>query len=106
MTAMRKDVGASTREVFDWLRQHPVPAGPSRYTTEWKSRARELGGEAIPALVEALRTGDHEVQYAAVAALRELAVEAYASGYGDDLSYWVRLPSQRRAVRVWPEGLG
>ncbi len=103
MTAMKKDVGPSTQDVFEWLRQHPVPAGPSGYLTEWRSGARGLGGEAIPALVEALKTGIHDLQYAAVAALRELGVDAYASGYAKDLAFWVRLPSEGRPVKVWPE---
>jgi hypothetical protein len=100
--------GAAERSFTDvrrWLEDHPVPSGPSPEATRWKSEARDLGAEAVPALVESLRVEDEATRYAALMALRELGLEAYATGHGEQLSYLVTPPGQREPVRVAPERL-
>jgi hypothetical protein len=49
-----------------------------------------------------LRVEDEARRYAALMALRELGLEAYATGHSEDLSYWVAQPGQREPVRVAP----
>lgn len=99
---MTRAAERSPTDVRRWLHEHPVPSGPSLESARWKAEARKLGIEAVPGLLESLRAGDEATEYAALMVLRELGLEAYATGHGEELSYWVTPPGQREPVRIAP----
>ena len=87
-------------DIQAWLEDNPVPPAPGDAWNTWRASASRLGPDAVPALIEALRTASPVVQYGALIALRELGVEAWAEGYEPTLSYRVTVPGSVEQVVV------
>jgi hypothetical protein len=68
----------------------PLPPQDTDAWRDWKAAADSLGPQAGPALLEVLRRGTPDEQYAAVLALRLVGYEAWADGFGRQRSYRVR----------------
>ena len=68
----------------------PVPAADSPEWADWKMMGSSLGPAAAPTLLEAVRSGAPNEQYAAIVALRLVGYEAWADGFGRERTYRVR----------------
>jgi hypothetical protein len=69
----------------------------------WEERVRkELGADALPALVELLEIGSPSEEYAAMAAARVLGAEVWATDREPNLAWKVTLPGSRAASLIRP----
>lgn len=69
----------------------------------WEERVRtELGPAALPALIELLEIGSPGEQYAAMAAVRVLGAEVWATDREPNLAWKVTLPGARKARVIRP----
>jgi len=69
----------------------PVPPYPSAEGAAWDDRAKALGRNAYKYLLTFLLWGNTAEQYAALVALRALGYEAWGEGYGNEITYRVRM---------------
>ena len=79
----------SAQEVREFLSKL-VPTQDSADWATWKLAGSALGPDAAPFLLEFLRGGQPEEQYAAIVTLRLIGYEAWADGFGRDRIYRVR----------------
>ena len=68
----------------------PLPPPDTDAWRDWKTAAGALGPQAAPILLDVLRRGTPDEQYASVLALRLVGYEAWADGFGRRRSYRVR----------------
>jgi hypothetical protein len=83
---MEQPSAQSVREFLSKL----VPTQDSADWATWKLAGSSLGPDAAPYLLEFLRGGDPNEQYAAVVTLRLIGYEAWADGFGRERTYRVR----------------
>lgn len=88
-------------KVAVWLGENPVPPGGDGHFDAWCAGARELGPEAIDALIDLLREAEPNLQYGALLALRQLGVEAWGNGYEPNLTYELTVPG-REPITITP----
>ena len=80
----------------------PVPAADSSGWADWKMAGSSFGPAAAPALLEAVRSGSANEQYAAIVALRLIGYEAWADGFGRDRIYRVRKIGAKKWEKIVP----
>jgi hypothetical protein len=67
-----------------------VPSADSADWAAWKLAGSALGQDAAPQLIESVRTGDANEQFAAILTLRLIGYEAWADGFGAERTYRIR----------------
>ncbi|HEX7896592.1 MAG TPA: hypothetical protein VF950_02450 [Planctomycetota bacterium] len=80
----------------------PVPSADSSDWAHWKQAGSAFGPEAAPTLLEAVRSGSANEQYAAIVALRLIGYEAWADGFGRERTYRVRKIGAKKWQRIVP----
>jgi hypothetical protein len=83
-------IDTTQHELVAELVARAVPPFPSDEAAEWITDVRALELVAREYLLQALQTGESNEQYAALMALRVLGDDAWADGYGAEITYYVR----------------
>ena len=88
----------AARDDIDEFLTTPVPPSGTREWREWQDRARTLGPDSAPVLIEALEHAGEAEQYAALLALRLHGYEVWGDGYGPDLVYELTAPGEPKRI--------
>ena len=80
----------------------PVPAADSSGWVDWKQAGSSFGPEAAPTLLDVLRNGSANEQYAAIVALRLIGYEAWADGFGRERTYRARKIGAKKWEKIVP----
>ena len=88
-------------EIRGFLKTGVPPGGTSQFR-DWLTYARSLGDSAPPICIEILLEGLVVEQLAALICLRQLGYEAWADGYGPNLSYRYRKVGESTWTVVHP----
>ena len=80
----------------------PVPAADSSDWADWKTAGSAFGPAAAPTLLDVVRSGSANEQYAAIVALRLIGYEAWADGFGRERFYRVRKSGTRKWEKIVP----
>ena len=87
--------------LWEFLSEAVPPTG-TREWEEWKSSACRVATDKDAQVIEVLRFGDENEQYAAILTLRLLGYEAFGVGHGRALKYRFRKVGEAQWTEVVP----